>query len=81
MKQSWLRLFIISALFLFLSACAGSQPITTREKTTLGGTALGAGVGAIIGSQRGDAVEGAVIGGAIGALSGALAGNQLQKQE
>ncbi|MFQ5898539.1 MAG: glycine zipper domain-containing protein [Candidatus Methylomirabilia bacterium] len=64
-----------------LSGCA-SGPGTTREKTTLGGAAIGAGTGALIGAASGGkAGVGALIGGGIGALSGALLGDQLQKVE
>ncbi|MFQ5351576.1 MAG: OmpA family protein [Candidatus Binatia bacterium] len=63
-----------------VSACA-SGPLTTRERHTGAGAALGAGAGAIIGSARGDAAEGAVIGGALGALSGAMLGDQAQAEQ
>lgn len=62
-----------------LGAC--SRPLTTREKGTLGGAAIGAGTGAIIGSQTGHAGTGAVIGGALGALGGAVVGDEAQAQE
>ncbi|MFQ5898678.1 MAG: YMGG-like glycine zipper-containing protein [Candidatus Methylomirabilia bacterium] len=66
---------------LILIGCA-SGPMTTREKTALGGAALGAGTGAIIGAASGGkAGTGALIGGAIGALGGALLGDQTQKVE
>lgn len=65
---------------LFLAGCSG-QPLTTREKGTLAGGALGAGTGAIIGAAVGAPGAGAAIGGALGAAGGALAGNELQNQE
>ncbi|MFQ5899172.1 MAG: glycine zipper domain-containing protein [Candidatus Methylomirabilia bacterium] len=71
----------VVTLVLALSGCA-SGPLTTRERTTLGGAALGAGTGALIGAASGGkAGIGALIGGGIGALSGALLGDQLQKVE
>jgi hypothetical protein len=61
-------------------ACAGG-PLTTREKGTLGGAALGAGTGAIIGGATGSPGTGALIGGALGGLGGAAVGGELQSQE
>jgi hypothetical protein len=57
-------------------ACAGG-PLTTREKGTLGGAALGAGTGAIIGGATGSPGTGALIGGALGGLGGAAVGGEL----
>lgn len=71
------RIALIGIAALLFSACA-SGGLTTREKGTLGGAALGAGTGAIIGSATGSAGTGALIGGAIGALTGAVVGDQLQ---
>ena len=67
----------------FALACAGCAggPLTQRERTTLGGAALGAGAGAIIGEAAGHRPgQGALIGGGIGALGGALLGDQLEGQ-
>jgi len=65
---------------LALVGCSG-QPLTTREKGTLGGGVLGAGTGAIIGAAVGAPGAGAAIGGALGAGTGYVIGNALQNQE
>ena len=67
-------------LALTLAACMG-QPLSTREKGTLFGGALGAGTGAIVGAALGHPGAGAAIGGGLGAVSGAVVGNQMQNQE
>ena len=64
----------------FLTACSG-QPLSTREKGTLGGGVLGAGTGAIIGAAVGHPGAGAAIGGGLGAVTGAVIGNELQNHE
>src|SRR5579884_4015384 len=63
-----------------LAACSG-QPLTTREKGTMVGGALGAGSGAIIGAAVGHPAAGAAIGGALGAGGGYMVGNSLQNQQ
>jgi hypothetical protein len=63
-----------------LAGCTG-QPLSTREKGTLGGGVLGAGTGAIIGAAVGHPAAGAAIGGALGAGTGYVVGNALQNQE
>ena len=65
---------------LALAGCSG-QPLTTREKGTLGGGVLGAGTGAIIGAAVGHPAAGAAIGGALCAGTGYVVGNSLQNQE
>lgn len=66
---------------LTVASCAGGG-LTTREKTTLGGAALGAGAGALIGEATDHSPgKGALIGGAIGGLGGALAGSASQSQD
>lgn len=67
------------AAALFLAGCASD--LTTREKGTLGGAALGAGTGAIIGSATGHSGTGALIGAGLGALTGAIVGDALQARE
>lgn len=77
-RNKWSRANRGSALVgivLLLSGCAGG-PLTTREKATLGGAALGAGTGAIIGGGKG-----AAIGGALGGLGGAAVGGEMQAHE
>jgi outer membrane protein OmpA-like peptidoglycan-associated protein len=74
----WRSITVLTALVL-LAGC--SQPLSTREKSTLIGGGLGAATGAIIGAAVGNPGAGAAIGGALGAGSGALVGNQMQNQE
>lgn len=71
------RIALIGMAALLFSACA-SGGLTTREKGTLGGAALGAATGAIIGSATGKAGTGALIGAGLGGLTGAVIGDQLQ---
>jgi hypothetical protein len=70
----------VLVLALFLTACSG-QPLSTREKGTLGGGILGAGTGALIGAAVGHPAAGAAIGGAIGGVGGYAVGNSMQNQE
>ena len=67
------------AFAFFVSGC--SQPLSTREKSTLVGGGLGAATGAIIGGAVGAPGAGAAIGGALGAGTGALVGDQMQKRD
>src|SRR5713101_4277867 len=78
-KTSFLRGAALLAALILLASC--SQPLSTREKSTLVGGGLGAATGAIIGSAVGSPGVGAAIGGALGAGGGALVGDQLQKRE
>jgi uncharacterized protein YcfJ len=72
---------LLLAIVLVLAGCA-SGPLTTREKGTLGGAALGAGAGAIIGEATDHSPgKGALIGGALGGLGGALVGGGMQSQD
>jgi osmotically inducible lipoprotein OsmB len=68
------------AAALVVAGCSG-EPLSTREKGTLGGGVLGAGTGAIIGAAVGHPAAGAAIGGALGAGTGYVIGNALQNQE
>jgi hypothetical protein len=65
---------------MLLAGCSGA-PLTTREKGTLFGGAVGAGSGAIIGSAVGAPGAGAAIGGVLGAGTGYVVGNELQNNE
>jgi len=65
---------------LVLAGCSG-EPLSTREKGTIGGGLLGAGTGATIGAAVGAPGAGAAIGGALGAGTGYVVGNALQNQE
>jgi len=78
------RMTVMGALSLVatlvLAGCSG-QPLSTREKGTLGGGVLGAGTGALIGAAVGHPGAGAAIGGVLGAGTGYAVGNSLQNQE
>ena len=78
--RSILIAILLSAAILAFGACSG-EPLSTREKGTLAGGALGAGTGAIIGSAVGAPGAGAAIGGERGAGTGLVVGNELQNQE
>ncbi len=70
---------VVFAFALVVGGC--SQPLSTREKSTLVGGGLGAATGAIIGAAVGSPGAGAAIGGALGAGTGALVGDQMQKRD
>ena len=65
---------------MLLAGCAGA-PLTTREKGTLVGGAVGAGGGALVGAAVGAPGAGAAIGGVLGAGTGYVVGNHLQNEE
>ncbi|HKD68955.1 MAG TPA: glycine zipper domain-containing protein [Candidatus Binataceae bacterium] len=65
---------------MLLAGCSGA-PLTTREKGTLLGGAVGAGGGAIVGSTVGAPGAGAAIGGVLGAGTGYVVGNHIQNEE
>lgn len=69
----------VLAVLALLSSC--SQPLTTREKSTLIGGGIGGAAGAIVGAAVGNPGAGAAIGTALGAGSGALVGDRLQKRD
>jgi outer membrane protein OmpA-like peptidoglycan-associated protein len=62
-----------------VSGC--SQPLSTREKSTLIGGGIGGAAGAIVGAAVGNPGAGAAIGGALGAGAGALVGDRFQKRD
>jgi len=74
------KIILVTMVALTLSACAG-QPLSTREKGTIGGGVLGAGAGAIVGAAVGHPGAGAAIGGGLGAVTGAVIGNEFQNHE
>jgi uncharacterized protein YcfJ len=65
---------------LLLAGCSG-QPLTTREKGTIAGGAIGLGAGAIVGSTVGAPGTGAAIGGVVGAGTAYAIGNSMQNSE
>src|SRR5258708_22773771 len=71
--------FLLAGCFV-LTGCSG-QPLSTREKGTLGGGVLGAGAGAIVGAAVGHPAAGAAIGGALGAGPRDGVGHLLPHQE
>jgi osmotically inducible lipoprotein OsmB len=73
-------LVLAGAMFASIAGCSG-QPLTTREKGTLLGGAVGAGGGALVGAAVGAPGAGAAIGGAGGAVAGYAIGNHMQNQE
>lgn len=70
---------LLTFMLVFVVGC--SQPMSTREKATLGGVGLGAATGAIIGAAVGSPGAGAAIGGALGGVTGAVAGDRFQKRD
>jgi osmotically inducible lipoprotein OsmB len=80
MKKFSGRVLLAIAAPLIFAACTGA-PLSTREESTLGGGALGAGAGAIVGSAVGSPGAGAAIGGGLGLLGGYAVGNELQNNE
>ena len=68
------------AATLFVAGCAGA-PLTTREKGTLLGGAVGAGGGALVGAAVGTPLAGAAVGGVVGAGTGYVVGNHLQNEQ
>jgi osmotically inducible lipoprotein OsmB len=74
------KILLAIAASLIFAACTGA-PLSTREKGTLGGGALGAGAGAIVGSAVGSPGAGAAIGGGLGLLGGYAVGNELQNNQ
>jgi outer membrane lipoprotein SlyB len=77
--QRGLQTILLSALLLTVTAC--SQPLSTREKSTLVGGGVGAAAGTVLGATVGAPGAGAAIGGALGAGGGALAGDQIQRRD
>ena len=72
---------LVCLLWLIGVAGCGGQPLSTREKSTLGGAGLGAPTGAIIGAAVGSPGAGAAIGGALGGVGGFAVGSSMQNQE
>ena len=71
---------MVALMFAVFAAGCGSQPLTPREGTTLGGGVVGAGAGALLGSVLPPAgpIIGAGIGGGIGLAAGAALGNEIE---
>jgi osmotically inducible lipoprotein OsmB len=71
---------MILAATLAGSGCSG-EPLSTREKGTIGGAAVGAAGGALVGAAVGAPGAGAAIGGAAGGVTGYAIGNHIQNEQ
>jgi osmotically inducible lipoprotein OsmB len=80
MKRKSFASFLTVITLIAIAGCSG-EPLSTREKGTLVGGALGAGGGAAVGAAAGHPGAGAAIGGVGGAAAGYGVGNQMQNQE
>jgi hypothetical protein len=72
---------MLALLLIGLSGCAGSEPLSTRERGTLIGAGGGAATGAVIGAFVGNPGIGAAIGGGLGTAGGAIVGNAMQNNQ
>lgn len=82
-KRSGLRMAILPMVLgasIAICACSG-EPLTTREKGTIGGAAVGAAGGALVGAAVGAPGAGAAIGGAAGGVTGYAVGNHIQNEQ
>jgi phage tail tape-measure protein len=79
-RNRFVTLTIAGASLIAIAGCYG-QPLSTREKGTLAGGAIGAGGGAIVGAAVGHPLAGAAIGGVVGAGTGMAIGNSMQNNE
>jgi len=79
-RNRFFTLVIAGAALIAIAGCYG-QPLSTREKGTLAGGAIGVGSGAIVGAAVGAPLAGAAIGGVVGAGTGMAIGNSLQNNE
>ena len=75
-----ITVLVLGGSLVTMVGCAGT-PLTTREKGTLLGGALGLGGGALVGSAVGAPGAGAAIGGIAGAGTGYLIGNHMQNEQ
>lgn len=78
-RKSVVMALALVALFA-VAGCSG-QPLSTREKGTLGGAGIGAVGGAIVGAAVGAPAAGAAIGGALGGVTGYAIGNHMQNTQ
>jgi hypothetical protein len=79
-RKRLLTLTVAGAAIITIAGCYG-QPLSTREKGTLAGGAIGAGGGALVGAAVGHPLAGAAIGGVVGAGTGMAIGNSMQNNE
>jgi hypothetical protein len=80
---AWRRFGVTALAAAMLAGAIGcsGEPLTTREKGTLAGGAIGAGGGALVGAAVGAPGAGAAIGGVTGAGAVYLIGNHMQNEE
>src|SRR5262249_61534518 len=76
-RQKSLYTILLGSLLVTVTAC--SQPLSTREKSTLIGGGVGAAAGTVIGATVGAPGAGAAIGGGPGARGGGPGGGRVQK--
>jgi uncharacterized protein YcfJ len=81
MQRNCIVMGTLALVALFVIAGCSGQPLSTREKGTLGGLGIGAVTGTIIGAAVGAPGAGAAIGGAIGGVGGYAVGNEMQNQQ
>ena len=81
MRNRKIAIAAVALIAIVMGAGCSGQPLSTREKGTLGGAAIGAGTGAIIGAAVGAPGAGAAIGGALGGVTGYAVGNHMQNTE
>jgi osmotically inducible lipoprotein OsmB len=81
MRRNSIVMTALALVALFIVAGCSGQPLSTREKGTLGGAGIGAATGAIIGAAVGAPGVGAAIGGALGGVTGYAIGNEMQNNE
>ena len=79
-RNRFVTLAIAGVALIAVAGCYG-QPLSTREKGTLAGGAIGAGGGALVGAAVGHPLAGAAIGGVVGAGTGMAIGNNMQNNE
>jgi len=79
-RKKFITLTFAGAAMIAIAGCYG-QPLSTREKGTLAGGAIGAGSGAIVGAAVGAPLAGAAIGGVVGAGTGMAIGNHIQNEQ
>ncbi len=79
MRPAAKHVVLILGAAVVVAGCGGE--LTTREKGTFGGAAIGAASGALVGAAVGAPGTGALIGAGVGALGGTLVGGAMQEQE
>ncbi len=83
-ERNWIAkvsMVFLASLFIVGGSGCAAGPLSTREKSALVGTGLGAAAGGLVGAAVGHPGAGAAIGGGLGLGTGALVGDQMQAQE